>query len=120
MTDLVWNTEDMPVAADLRRMACRLCGFQVNGQRFFKMVAHLEEKHDKYQQCRAYKLDFFVKFGCGQCPQFECDSVHTWDKHFLDDYCTKCVASGFLRPRTTGAAKAEHSGDCDAASSVHV
>ena len=107
LTDLVWNTEDMPVPADLRRMACRLCGFQVNGQRFFKMVAHLEEKHDKYQQCRAYKLDFFVKFGCGQCPQFECDSVHTWDKHFLDDYCTKCVASSEATAATSVLAASE-------------
>ena len=92
LTDLEWTiTEDMQVPNDLRRMACRLCGFQVNGQRFFKMVHHLEEKHDKYQQCRAYKLDFFVKFGCGHCPQFQCESVHTWDKHFQDDYCTKCA-----------------------------
>merc|ERR1712004_334458 len=56
------------------------------------MVHHLEEKHDKYQQCRAYKLDFFVKFGCGHCPQFQCESVHTWDKHFQDENCTKCAA----------------------------
>ena len=92
LTDLEWITGDMQVPGDLRRMACRLCGFQVNGQRFFKMVHHLEEKHDKYQQCRAYKLDFFVKFGCGHCPQFQCESVHTWDKHFQDEYCTKCAA----------------------------
>ena len=90
LEDIVWNS-DTQVPGDLRRMACRLCGFQVNGHRFFKMVHHLEEKHDKYQQCRAYKLDFFVKFGCGHCTEFNCDSVHTWDKHFLDDHCTKCV-----------------------------
>ena len=91
LTDLVWNTDDIKVPGDLRRMACRLCGFQVNGQRFFKMVHHLEKEHDKFQQCKAYKLDFFVKFGCGHCPQFVSESVHTWDKHFQGDFFTKCV-----------------------------
>ena len=91
LTDLVWNTDDIKVPGDLRRMACRLCSFQVNGQRFFKMVHHLEREHDKFQQCKAYKLDSFVKFGCGHCPQFVSESVHTWDKHFQGDYFTKCV-----------------------------
>jgi hypothetical protein len=70
------------VEGDLRRMVCRICAFQANGQAFHKMIKHMEEKHRKYQNSRNVCLDSYVLFGCVNCPAFQPEGVFSWDKHF--------------------------------------
>lgn len=112
LQDIVWGG-DTYVSGDLRRMACRLCAAQINGNRFFAMVRHLEQNHDKFQQCRSYVLESFVKFGCSHCQSFCPDSVHLWDKHFVNDACTKCKGSVAEPSPATPAAKAPNEDEED-------
>ncbi len=87
---------------DHRRLACRICGEQVNGSRFFAMVTHLEQEHRRFQVSRSYSLEDFVVFACALCPSMAAAAledgeddkdaatksgfcpkdVHTWSSHF--------------------------------------
>lgn len=95
LSEIEWKG-DTYIMGDLRRLACRLCGIQINGKLFFKMVKHLETEHDKFQESRLYQLDTFVKFGCITCSRFQPQSVHLWDKHFLNETCTRCEGMGVI------------------------
>ncbi len=85
-------------SGDLRRLACKLCGLQINGERFFNMIAHLEQKHDKFQLNRFVAIDIYVHFGCANCERFQPSVVQTWDRHFLNDSFTHCEGMGVLPP----------------------
>ncbi len=101
LLDIKWEEPAEGSEGDLRRLACRLCGHQTNGRRFFAMVEHLEGTHDMFQESRFYSLDKYVMFRCAKCELFEPSDVHTWATHFHKSDSTQCAAT---MPSTSKAA----------------